>query len=210
MKKSLYIFLLLFMATGAFAQPKYFNSTQIGIFMGNRQYSEAIPYYPYYGVLSSSVYIPTPYTYYYNTRSETQFSPSLTMTHGIQWNDHWATGIGIGYEIWDRNLYPLFADVRFTLWSNKISPFFMAKSGYALSHFKKKRDDWTKYGGLMVQPEMGVKVPLNESAELLFTVAYRYQKTKSMLKNGDRIYYDEWIEKERLNRLSFGVAILFK
>jgi len=184
-----------------FAQPKYFNSTQIALMMGNRQ----IPFYYYPSYLSSSYALP-----YYYSETQMQVIPSVTMTNGIMFNNHWAAGIGVGVEIFDRNLFPIFADIRYTLWDNKISPFFAAKGGYALSSFK-KIDNIRKQGGLMLHPEMGVKISVNEKADLLFTVAYRYQKTKSTQRyEYTNFYYDEWIRKERLNRLSIGVAIMFK
>jgi hypothetical protein len=68
-----------------------------------------------------------------------------------------------------------------------------------------------------------VKVPLSGNADLLFTVAYRYQKIKSVVRQ-PMVYYDtmiydtyssngqfnEWTHKENLNRLSFGIAIMFR
>ena len=209
MKKTLFAFIFLLMLTELFAQPKYFNSTQIGLLMGNRQISTPIPVSPYYTMPSpvSSYY--DPYSYYFYTNSETQFSPSVTMTNGIKFNDHWAAGVGIGYEIWDRNLFPLFVDVRYTVWGNRVSPFFALKSGYAFSSFKKKKSGLDKHGGFLMQPEMGVCVPLSQSTGLLFTVAYRYQQTKSTERYTYGAYYDSWVTKDRFNRLEFGVAFVF-
>jgi hypothetical protein len=63
----------------------------------------------------------------------------------------------------------------------------------------------------MVHPEIGVKVPLSENSDLLFTVAYRYQKTKSVArKEYDNGQFDEWDHNEDINRLSFGLAIMFR
>ena len=205
----------------------YFNSTQIGMLMGNRQVTERIPYY-YYGGLSSSVYYPQ---YLHNTREKLQIAPSFTMTNGYMFNEHWATGVGVGFEIFDHNLFPVFADIRYTLWDNKISPFFALKTGYSFSSFKKKHYDDTiyldyepysvhnadirNYGGFMLNPEMGIKVPLGENADLMFTVAYRYQKTKTEITqkidpSTSSTYFNEWEHKESLNRMSFGVAIMFR
>jgi hypothetical protein len=156
-----------------------------------------------------------------------QVSPSVTMTNGYKFNEYWAAGIGIGFEIFDRNYFPVFADIRYTLWDDKVSPFFAVKTGYSIGNLKKKRyDDWLyldfepysvynadlrNYGGFMLNPEMGVKIPLSENADLLFTVAYRYQKTKSKVTQSyDYGQYDAWEHKENLNRLSFGVAIMFR
>ena len=183
----------------------YFNTTQIGMLMGNRPAN----------VQNQG---------YYETRTDFQMSPSVTMTNGHIFNEHWMAGLGVGFEIFDRNLFPFFADIRYTLWDGNVSPFFAFKMGYAFSNFGKKHyenltlqhepyyvsnADLKKNGGLMLYPEMGVKVPLSENADLLFTVAYRYQKTKSTISQDFGQHY-KWEHKESLNRLSFGVAIMFR
>ena len=162
----------------------------------------------------------------YNTRTTLSVAPSFTISHGYMFNAHWAAGAGIGFEIFDYNLFPLFAELRYTLWDNKISPFVLVKSGYSFGNFKARLYDdlymnWAPYqlndveirhyGGLMFHPEIGVKVPLNENSDLLFTAAYRHQKTKSIArKDYDNDQFDEWEHNEDINRLSFGVAIMFR
>jgi hypothetical protein len=160
------------------------------------------------------------------TRSPLNISPSFTITNGYLFNEHWTGGAGVGFEIFDYNLFPLFAELRYTLWDHKISPFVVLKGGYSIANLKAKHYDelylnWPpynindtrlrNYGGFMVHPEVGVKVPLNENSDLLFTVAYRYQKTKSVARkeytNGQ---FDEWEHKEDISRLSFGIAIMFR
>ena len=196
MKKLLFIFLFAaFLISDAF--PQYFNTTQISILMGTR-----------------------PNTSNYDARTE--FFPSITMTNGKRFNAHWAAGVGVGYERFDWNLFPLFADIRYTLLNNTVSPFFACKTGFTIGNLKKKHydeltlphdpyfisdADYKKSGGLMVHPEIGVTIPLSENAGLLFTVAYRYQKIKSTVYSGtgNKEHY-----KENLNRLTFGVGITFR
>jgi len=207
----------------------YFNSTQIGMLRGNTQIVELTPFY-----------IPLPnYPFQviserYETRSEMQISPSFTITNGYMFNEHLAAGVGIGFEIFERNFFPVFADFRYTLWDSKVSPFFAVKAGYSFGDFKKKHyerplplpyepyyvynADFRNYGGLMVHPEMGVKVSISNNADLLFSIAYRYQEIKTTITkrqnfgphNVNNPYYDEWDHKESLNRLYFGIAIMFK
>ena len=195
----------------------YFNTTQIGMLMGNRQITERFSQYSGgWGVWS-----------FEETRTEMQISPSLTMTNGYMFNEHWAAGVGVGYEIFEWNFFPVFADIRYTLRESKISPFFTVKAGYSFGDFKKKHydglylhyepyyvnnADFRNYGGLMLHPEMGIKVAISENADLLFSIAYRYQKTKSTVtqKNDQSPYYDGWDHKTVLNRLSLGIAIMFR
>ena len=160
------------------------------------------------------------------TNFRTTITPSFTITNGHIFNEHWAAGAGVGMEIYKYNLYPLFAELRYTIWDFKISPFVVLKGGYSFADFNDKHYDelyltWPpynindislrNYGGLMLGPEVGVKVPLNENSDLLFTAAYRFQKTRSVARkeysNGQ---FDEWEHKESINRLSFGIAIMFR
>jgi len=66
------------------------------------------------------------------------------------------------------------------------------------------------FGGMIVYPEIGVKVPLSENSDLMFTVAYRYQKSKSVARVDSDKQFDEWENNEEINRLSFGIAIMFR
>ena len=224
MKKFLFIILSTFLTPVAFSQngdrmntgtgvtrfenrkqEGYYNITQVALLMGNRPISEQNPNY-------------------YNDHSELQISPSVTMINGIMFNEQWAAGIGVGYEIFDRNLFPVFIDIRRTLWDSKVSPYFAVKMGYAFCGFKKTHYDnlsldhepyyinnayYKKNCGLMVHPEIGAKIPLSENADLLFTVAYRHQKIKSTVKQELSIHRT-WEYKANMNRLSFGVAVMFR
>lgn len=228
MKKSTIIILSLFLTMGSFAQfnkdnnnnlnnigfdkrkeKGYYSNMQISLLLGNSTYS----------MYASN------YSYLY-TSTKMSLAPSFTITNGYMFNNHWTAGAGVGFEIFDHNLFPLFAEVRYTLWDSKISPFVTMKGGYSFGNFKAKHYDdlylnWSPYyvndaslrhyGGIMLNPEIGVKVPLNENCDLLFTVAYRHQKTKSIAKKDyESSQFDEWEHKEDLNRISFGIAIMFR
>lgn len=246
MKKICFILLLLFLTCNMFAQFKqdiylidgkeiragyenkkkrgYYNTMQINMLMGNKQILErSIHYYPYQP-FSSSYFAPVYNAPYRHTKLVV--SPSVTITNGYMFNEHWAAGVGIGFEIMEHNLFPLFADIRYTLWDNKISPFFAIKAGYGFGNFRYQHFDdlyleWNPYnvsdaelkhyGGLMIHPEVGVKISLNTYCDLLVTAAYRHQKTKSVVrKKYDNNQFDEWEHKEDLNRLSFGIGIMFR
>ena len=251
MKKVCFILLLLLLTSSLFSQFKsevylidgkdigtkyenrkkrgYYNSIQMNMLMGNKQFSERVYYfYPYWTsdhfLPSSSYYIPRNNTP--NTQIKMAVSPSVTVTNGYMFNERFSMGVGVGFEIFDHNLFPLFADIKYTFWDNKVSPFIAIKGGYAFGNFKMKHHDevylnWSPYylsdahlrhyGGLMVHPEVGVKMPLNQNCDLLFTAAYRYQKIKSVARqNYDSSYFDEWEHKEDISRLSFGIGIMFR
>ncbi len=192
----------------------YYGIMQVSMLLGNIPTFMSVPNYQFGG-----------YSYRY-TGTKMSLAPSFTMTSGYMFNNHWTAGAGVGFEIVDHNLFPLFAEVRYTLWDSKISPFFTIKSGYSFGNFKAKNHDelylnWSPYyfndvslrhyGGVLFNPEIGVKVPLSENSDLMFTAAYRHQKTKSVVrKDYDLNQFDEWEHKENINRISFGIAIMFR
>lgn len=204
----------------------FYNIMQVSLLIGNCQIADRTVYYVFQDADFSSpstnnIRNDQPYT-----RSTLAVSPSITITNGYMFNEHWAAGAGVGIEIFNHNLFPLFAELRYTLWDHKISPFVVVKGGYSLGGLKARYYDelnlnWTPYyiedatfrhfGGLMFHPEIGVKLPLTRSDDLLFTAAYRYQKTKSIArKDYDKGQFDEWEHNEKISRLSFGVAIMFR
>jgi hypothetical protein len=202
----------------------FYNIMQVSLLFGNSQLTDRTSYYTPY-CTNSSTYV-APVYYYPYTRTILTVTPSFTITNGYKFNENWAAGAGVGFEILDHNLFPLFAELRYTLWDHKISPFVVVKGGYSFGSFKAKHYDelylnWSPYyindtgfrhyGGFMVHPEIGVKVPLSENSDLLFTATYRYQKTKSVArKEYDNDQFDEWEHNEYINLLSFGLAIMFR
>jgi hypothetical protein len=180
----------------------------------------------FYNIMQASILLGTNQFTDVQTNFRVTISPSFTITNGYMINRHWAAGAGVGFEIFNYNSFPLFAELRYTLWDHKISPFVVLKGGYSFADLKTKHYDilyltWPpynsndislrNYGGFMFNPEIGVKVPLNENSDLLFTAAYRFQKSRSVARkeypNGQ---FDEWEHKEDINRLSFGIGIIFR
>lgn len=233
MKNLTIIILSLFLAMSSFAQKSddkynslnktdfedrkdkgYYGIMQVSMLLGNSPTFMSVPNFQFGS-----------YSYRY-TGTKMSLAPSFTMASGYMFNNHWTAGAGVGFEIFDHNLFPLFAEVRYTLWDSKISPFFAIKGGYSFGNFKAKNHEelylnWSPYyfndvslrhyGGIMVNPEIGVKMPLNENSDLMFTVAYRHQKTKSIVRRDyDLNQFDEWENKEGINRISFGIAIMFR
>jgi len=201
----------------------FYSIMQFSLMMGNSRSTERTAYSQEYYTTSQ---IAAPIYYYPYAITSKAVVPSFTITNGYRFDKHWAAGAGVGYEVFDYNLFPLFAEIRYTVWDNKISPFMVVKGGYSFGNFKSKHYDdlylnWSPYylnnaelrhyGGLMFQPEIGVKVPLSENSDLLFTAAYRFQETKTIArKDYDAGQFDEWEHNEDINRLSFGIGIMFR
>jgi hypothetical protein len=204
----------------------FYNIMHVSLLLGAGQFTDRPVYYIPYQPYPTTYIAPPPVYYYPDSRTTLTVAPSFTITNGYMFNEHWAAGAGVGFEIFNYNLFPLFAELRYTLWDHKISPFVVLKTGYSFAGFKARHFDelyldWPPYyindtrlrhyGGFMFHPEIGVKVPLNENSDLLFTAAYRYQKTRSVArKEYDQGQFDAWEHKEEINRLSFGLAIMFR
>ena len=207
MKKFFFIILPALFLSDAFSQEaserkKYFNTTQVSILMGHRPFDQ---------------------NHYNQQRNQLHVSPSVTMTHGGFLNDSWSAGAGVGIELIDHNLFPLFAEVKYAPRRNAVSPFFALKIGHAFGTNKKHYeylliDIWPyhfqnvylkHHGGLMFQPEMGVRIPVDEKSDLMLSIAYRHQKTKTTVtENFDA--KREWERKANMNRLVLGVAFTFR
>jgi len=203
----------------------FYSIMQASLMMGNGLTINRAPnYYMPYDTYNSGI-VASAYNYSV-ANNGLLLVPSFTFTAGHRFDEHWAMGAGTGIEIFDQNLFPLFAELRYTLWDNRISPFFVVKCGYAFGNFRSKHYDdlylnWTpyyvndaglrNYGGVMFHPETGIKVPLNDNTDLMFTAAYRFQKLKTVArKDYENGLFDEWEHNEDINRLSFGVAIMFR
>ena len=209
MKKIFLAILSVFLIPNAFSQSDenrfenrktsgYYNITQASVLMGIRKLSDQPMYYHNY----PNVFV----------------APSVTMINGIIANEYVALGIGVGVEFFEYTLFPVFFDFRRVFNDNDVSPFFTLKIGYSIADIKKKYIDnhqpnnpnkpyFKNQGGFMLNPEIGVKIPMSENSDLLLTVAYRYQKinTKDLQWTG---HLNE--NETSMNLLSFGVAFMFR
>jgi hypothetical protein len=225
MKRIYFINLLLLLTLGILAQ----SGKEVNLNGGNNEVNSSFNNRKekgFYNIMHFSLLLGTNQFTDGPTYFRTAISPSFTITNGYIFNDHWAAGAGVGFEIFNYNLFPLFGELRHTLWDHKISPYVALKGGYSFANSKAIQYDelyltWPpynindaslrNYGGFMFNPEVGVKVPLNENSDLLFTAAYRFQKTRSVArKESTNGQFDEWEHKEDINRLSFGIAIMFR
>lgn len=225
MKKVIQICALLVISLTAFAQSANevilsVSDNKDGTGLGNRKEKG------FYYMMNFSLMLGTGRLSDGTLETHTAVSPAFALVNGYKLNEHWAAGAGVGFEIINHNLFPLFAEVRYSLWDHKISPYAAFKAGYSFADFKASYFDvlslpWPpytvngaslrNYGGIMINPETGIKVPLDGNTDLWFSVAYRFQKTRSVSRkeyaNGQ---FDEWEHSVSANRLSLGIAIMFR
>jgi len=139
---------------------------------------------------------------------------SLTMVNGWQFGRIY-TGVGLGYEFYEWGVMPLFADVKYFLRRDVVTPFISFKAGYSfpLSKNKSGSDSYTQYGqtfgGVLINPEVGLLIPVGVSSAISVTVGYQYQE----LSYDEIQNYGYAYEKKiytNYNRISLRVGFLIR
>ncbi|GEM_PF-708082 len=144
--------------------------------------------------------------------------PSLTTVFGWQLNKKILAGAGIGYEYYEWSVGTLFADFKYMLTKKYVMPFASFKIGYALPISKPPSSnnyygDITKYyGGVQLNPEAGIRVPIGEGSSLLLSLGYHFQQLAQ-----DETSYYFWGSSSNYttkvntdyNRISFRLGFMF-
>jgi len=139
---------------------------------------------------------------------------SLTMVNGWQFNQHLYAGAGIGYEFYEWGVMPLFADVKYILNSNPVTPVFSCRVGYGfpLSKSNNNSDFYEPagktFGGVLLNPEVGIGIPIGQNA-LLISLGYHYQE----LSYEEQLYQWSYYQSKRVythfNRISLRLGFVF-
>jgi hypothetical protein len=115
-----------------------------------------------------------------NTLENDDYSFGFIIVNGYQLNEHLSLGIGIGIDKYkNTTLMPITFDARATFLKGKTSPVFIANVGYALG-----LDDVN--GGLVINPQIGIKTYISKNVAYLFNVGYKWQARDVMT----YMYYD--------------------
>lgn len=124
-----------------------------------------------------------------------------------------SVGGGIGIEWFDHQQIPFLADIRYYFLDGAWSPFVYGQTGYAMPLSKKTEGDYSEYhGGPLAGMGAGMRFNFNTHNALIFSLGYRYQKTKttsnsypwmSSFQQSETIRYNEY------NRLTFSFGFLF-
>ncbi len=143
--------------------------------------------------------------------------PSLTMVNGYQFNSHWMSGLGFGFEYYTYPVLPLYAEVYYIIRPSKVSPYVSLKAGYTFTLDRINNNAYLSearnYGGVAINPAMGVKVSLNEYSSFLCSIGYQYQKLSNEV--GYYPYYN-WETGyhstlyNHYNRISFKIGFIFR
>lgn len=140
---------------------------------------------------------------------------SLTMVNGWQFGQRVFTGIGLGYEFYEWGVLPVFADIKYFFNQDVVTPFISFKAGYSFPLSKSKNgSDYYKqygqtYGGVMVNPEVGLLFPVGSSNALLVGIGYQYQELSY---NEISNYWNSYSRRvyTNFNRISLRLSFLFR
>jgi hypothetical protein len=140
---------------------------------------------------------------------------SLTTVNGWQFGQRVFTGIGLGYEFYEWGVLPVFADVKYFFKQDVVTPFISFKAGYSfpLSKRKSGSDYYTQYGqtygGVLVNPEVGLLIPVGSSNAITVGVGYQYQEL-SYNEIQDYWYAYEKRVYTNYNRISLRIGFLIR
>ncbi len=139
---------------------------------------------------------------------------SITMVNGWQWSRRIYAGVGLGYEYYDRGVMPLFAEGKYFFSGSSFSPFLSFRIGYALPVEKRVQPDYYglvtgTYGGVLLNPEAGVRLRINSHAAFIAGLGFNYQELSH------RESYYSWSSYDRTvfthyNRISFRIGFIFQ
>lgn len=140
--------------------------------------------------------------------------PSITMVNGYQWNQRFYTGAGLGYEYFGCSVLPVFAELLFFMKPDVLTPFLSLRSGYSFP-LSKNPDSYLNgvqgknYGGVLLNPEAGLKISVGERSALLIGIGYRYQELSRTSPGYD--WSGNYSRKTftRYNRITLKAGILF-
>ena len=115
-----------------------------------------------------------------SANSNSQMSIGIQDVNGYRFNSHFSAGIGFGMHIYPGLFYmPVFADFRFRF-QKRTTPFISLGIGYTFTQMEVIGFQSTKdyYGGLMVNPSFGFRLPMGSRAGFIMSFGYRYQEAK--------------------------------
>jgi hypothetical protein len=106
---------------------------------------------------------------------ETDSRPVFQLSGGVVRNRHFA-GVGIGYETYRFNSFPVFADWRMDFGKKRIG-FLYCNAGYNIPGHHKEETEWSKSsdrvkGGFFMDAGIGYRIRLGTFNRLAFSAGY--------------------------------------
>ncbi|NOZ46929.1 MAG: hypothetical protein GXO79_09130 [Chlorobi bacterium] len=147
---------------------------------------------------------------------------TFNMVNGYQFNNNLQVGLGLGFDVINRNIYlPFYADMKYFVRSSSLSPYVGISGGYSLQTTKSERSNIIYYdyyqnynteaknsNGLMAGFEFGIRNYTKSDFGYLVSAGYRFQYLTST--------YNDWqypnvevLEQHYIHRFKLTVGILF-
>ncbi len=108
---------------------------------------------------------------------QTGIAPVFDVSGGISYGRHF-TGIGVGFDSYQFDAFPLFADWRIGL-GRKQSLFAYATPGYTIPERHKNEEEPFRVdrmqGGLFFDAGFGYRIPINHLHRISFSAGYRHK-----------------------------------
>ncbi len=125
----------------------------------------------------------------YSVKNE-DYSFGFRTINGYQVNEHLSLGVGLGIDKYKNvSMLPITFDARATFLKGKVSPVFTANIGYAINLDGEK-------GGLVINPQIGVKAYISKNIAYLFNIGYKWQGQEVLIPYGYDFYYGYTNKKE--------------
>lgn len=143
-----------------------------------------------------------------------QPKPSLTVVNGWQWRQRLFTGLGLGYEHYDRGVMPLFAEAKYMFGADAFSPFLSFRLGYAFPVEKMEQADYyasisETYGGILINPEAGFRIAVGMKNSFIAAIGYNYQELSYKEAYNMWGSYDKTVFTN-FNRISVRLGFIFQ
>lgn len=136
---------------------------------------------------------------------------SVSSVNGYTFSSRFITGAGIGIELYETLMMPLYADMRVILLKSRLTPFIGLKAGYSFS-LEDPAPNWSEsydtQGGFTWGTGAGILIWSNERSSFEINLSYRYQSIRT-----ETTY--EWSEltslyTKKYNRLELRFGFLFQ
>lgn len=141
---------------------------------------------------------------------------SLTLNLAYQFKDGYSIGTGTGLELFNEPVMPVYGEIRYTFEGMKVAPFAYFQSGYSFPLQQPQNSGYYYYwdeiteakGGLLVNPGIGVLLPINTDMLFSIGIGFRYQELNYHRHNNwtnDVVY-----RTDIFKRLDFRIGLCFK
>ena len=114
---------------------------------------------------------------------ESDTKPVFQLSGGIVYDRYFA-GFGIGYDMYQFNSFPVFADWRMSFGKRKIG-FIYTNGGYNIPGKYKEENDFSKTsdrlkGGFYIDAGIGYRIPLGALNRLSFSAGYSHKNIRQL------------------------------